>query len=280
MGNCLVTKLNAVVNNDDLIRLNALTVQVNASNTQVTINKLVDGTVMPVIIEPGDGVTVTGTDPLLPIFNGTGKAYIYDVYDLYEVMSSCFTSYKWEDLKRCKKLHYFDKAVGVTVDGLTNIDELNVFETNLLKINYKDNANAPTLFGDFKDLNTPKLSSIDLRQTGVTGNIAELGRFPISKITALGNAEINKNRFNGSLEDMVAVRRGVRGDTTGSLTWDYPVGTSQACTFNGSPINISVANVSLTWDATTITFNGVTINNDSVINQSQLEVLRANGYQH
>jgi hypothetical protein len=280
MGNCLVTKLNAVVNNDDLIRLNALTVQVNASNTQVAINKLVNDTITPVVIEPGDGVTVTSADPLYPIFNGTGKAYIYDVYDLYIIMVSCFTSYKWEDLKRCKKLRYFDKAIGVLVDGLTSIDELNVFETNLIRIGYRDTVDAPTLFGDFKDLNTPQLSHIDLRQTGVTGNIAELGRFPISKIAALVNAEINKNRFNGSIEDMVAVRRGVRGDTTGTLTWDYPTGTSQACTFNGSPINISSANVSLTWDATTITFNGTTINNDSVINQAQLEALRANGYQH
>lgn len=285
MRNCLVTKYNVVVDNNDLLRLDALTVQVNASNRQITCKRLatVGGTVttIPVVIETTEGVTVTGTDTTTPTFNGTGEAYLYDVYHLYQFMDGIF-SYKWKDLKRCYRLRYFDKPVTSTVDGLTSIEELNVFERNLERINYKDTANSPTIFGDLKDLNTPKLNNIDLRNTGITGNAAELGRFPITKIVALAAPMDASGHypFKGTIEDMVAVRRGVRGDTTSTITWDYPSSQSGEITFNGARLTGNASNISLSWDATTITFNGTTINNDSVINQAQLEALRANGYQH
>ena len=67
--------------------------------------------------------------------------------------------------------------------------------------------------------------------------------------------------ITGSIEDFVAVKRGL-GQTTGSRTFSW-LGDGNRISFNGVYFT-NKASYTLSWTATTITFDGVQINNNDV----------------
>ena len=82
------------------------------------------------------------------------------------------------------------------------------------------------------------------------GSLDKLGMSALSTISAPATKEVSL-----SIENLVAKNR-VAGRTTGSISLPWVGGCN--CTFNGSPV-ANQQNNSLSWDATTITFNGTTI---------------------
>lgn len=97
-----------------------------------------------------------------------------------------------------------------------------------------------------------KFISFDV--SSITANIkGSLNNFGFSPITSLNAPNTKKVSLN--IEQFVANNR-TAGRTTGSLSLPW-VGACN-CTFNGAAVKNQQSN-SLSWTATTITFNGVTI---------------------
>lgn len=120
------------------------------------------------------------------------------------------------------------------------------------------NAFASKIFGDISVIaNMTSVENISIvSQSGITGNIKDLG-----PCINLGYINMSGTSIVGSLEEYVAQRRIAQAlvdpsVTTGSLSIPYGHGK---ITFNGNPIGGATANT-LSWTATTITFNGTTIN--------------------
>lgn len=270
---CLVTKLKASVNNDELLRLGILTVSFeNVSDLELVVSAENDRVVS---LETSEGLSiVSGANTMFPHVTGTGKLYIHDKYNIVQPGMNTLSKYKWEDLKACSKVLRFIFRNN-NISGFETLSQLTVF-TSLAILNISNTTDI-CINGDIKDICGLPIMRFNIRNTNVIGNAAELGLLPLSTIEGIVNTNIN-----GSIEDMIAVRRGCRGETTGSITWNYPYTQSGNITFQGEkiPASLEGSSVILSWTATTITFGSITINNDSIINQSQLEVLRANGYQH
>lgn len=95
--------------------------------------------------------------------------------------------------------------------------------------------------------NFTKLTNISLTSK-VSGDIIKLG-----KLTAATNFAFGNSKCSGTIESWVQAQR-ANGRTTGSVTGNS--GNSSNVTFNGSTAN---AKGSVSWTATTITMNGITI---------------------
>ena len=108
-----------------------------------------------------------------------------------------------------------------------DIASVKEFLPNLTKVNFQ---NSKDLYGDFKWL-------------GLT-NINDFG------------ACILGTEISGNIEDFVAIRR-EHGQTTGEVSFGWLGGTGKI-TFNGNTIK-NIASNTLSWNETTITFNGETI---------------------
>lgn len=106
------------------------------------------------------------------------------------------------------------------------------------------------LTGNISSLVKTGIKNIDLGgNQSVTGDILSFGN-----ITTLENIALRKTLVSGTIESFVAAQRAA-GRTTGSVSGNS-AGWGNV-TFNGSTTNAKGA---VSWTATTITMNGVTIN--------------------
>lgn len=112
------------------------------------------------------------------------------------------------------------------------------------------NANDNTLQGDINDLAIPGIKNIGLSGCKlVTGDIAS-----IASIATLINIALANTNVYGTIESFVAGQR-IVGNTTGSVSGNS-AGWGKV-TFNGATTH---AKGTVSWTASTITMDGVTIN--------------------
>jgi hypothetical protein len=122
--------------------------------------------------------------------------------------------------------------------------------TSLEKIRISQTSVGNKLFGDISYFARTGIKNIDISgNTNISGDIQSLG-----SIITLENIALRDTSVSGTIESFVVAQRAA-GRTTGSVS-----GNSAGwglVTFNGSTTNAKGA---VSWTASTITMNGVTIN--------------------
>lgn len=280
MGICLVTKLQASINDANLTKLGSIILNVNglASAKQFAIipttgNTLAlncvggtfsDGTTSKEVLEGGITATLAA---------GTFKVDINSKYNLKSLVISNLASaasINIDDLKYAKTLETLNVEstpsvgdlsafaynpslnfinVGISqvhgsVGSLVGLPNLSVFRaTSASNINGNVSAFA----------NHTNLTDLRLSGTGVGGDIASFG-----KLTNLNALWISNTQIGGTIESFVQAQR-ANGRTSYTTTAAWGIHDSLV-TFNGSAITSAPSAGAFSWTPTTITLNGVTIN--------------------
>lgn len=262
MGNCLVTKLKSVVQNDNLLPLGVGIIDINI--TQPADSCLINCSGSTVLKIHGTGTITdkhgTSSSTEITIFNGenfTLSAGTYQIYyDKYNAVPN--TSGKTGIKIYTKDLEYsnYTQLPGLFAANVLNgdIKHLNKF-TNITAM-YVPQSPA---YGDIATLPGTALVNLNIGSTEISGNIASL-----SKYQSLGILTIVNSKVTGSLESLVAAYRaaGVNVNPGKGIKIAANYYSNTSCTqvtFNGAALDNSTQQA-LTWTADTITFNGVTIN--------------------
>ena len=261
MANCLITKLDAVVNNDSLKKLGTL--YINATNSGYLAGAVIG-------ISTSSARKITGVSSDLYnqsgvslgreiteqagagtswFVSGGGVVEVYNKYDLtYLNVKSSFTDpINTKDLSFCTALTSLTAQLAGKLSELPNAP-------SLTRLDLVPSGLNNGLEGSLADLPTyPSLTYIDLdKYRLITGELKALGGFVALTTLRLGDL----TRVGGSVEDFVNAQRAAGRTTCSGITCPY-IGTT-GITFNGSSIAVA-SNTVISWTATTITCAGVTI---------------------
>ena len=268
-NDCLVTKLKGVVNNETLPKFGMITFHVNNPENltdKMTYFKYADSTeATKNFYEVGSGVTADFiTSQIYPRFTGEGYVRVKNKYNITDIVIS--SRYQSDSVTPSidmdiSQLSYNNlQSISCTPQGLhiTNLKDLQILKPTLkgITLNERDIL-VHQLSGDISDLakfvnlETLNLSYISNKVHGTMEQVATL--FP--KLNSLGDLTDTK-WLAGSIEDFVTVRRS-QGVNDGSVYTKW--GIFSNVTFNGEKLK-GQDNTPFSWTATTITYNGVTIN--------------------
>lgn len=270
--NCLVTKLKASVNNDDLQRFGMLKLFINAEGSTVPVWAVKESDVPIEIICTGTTSITSGEGTIEPVITGVGNIFISDKYKLTRcgINSNTKVVGDFDELMYATKIQYitFYRSLEgeVNIKNFTNISQLVAFDgLKELVISERNYSSSEKLSGTIEQLaNTPSgktLTHINIADSNITGTMAQLGKLEsLTNIVRLtNNSALSSPNFTGTIESFVNTRRNlITPQSTGTVTWNYPSETNGSVTFNGAAVT-GGANTVLSWTATTITFNGVTI---------------------
>ena len=259
-NNCLVTKLKATVNNSNLEKLGVLDIfgtgnaDIGFKGSSPITVKCVSGTMYS-----DQARTQAITEKVIPVSANTTYLYIADGTHIEVSSKYNITFFFATPATEMISTEDFKYSTGITrltvpqikgklsdLSGLTSCTTLELVGTS-----------APYNFeveGDISDIaGLTALTKINLmRAQKVIGSFESLG-----KCIALKDIQLAETRIGGTVEAFVARQRGA-GRTTAS---NIAISLADT-TFNGSSVTHS--NTTLSWTATTITFNGVTIDNGDV----------------
>lgn len=272
MENCLITKLKGAVNNDNLLPFGLISVKVlgNFETTdglsmvigateelEIILKDFTISGLSRIVVSAGSSYTANTSSFVL---TGDNPSMLIPKYAHYNTLSLPMCEFNTDDFKYLKSSH------GFVFDGFNNVVAGDM--ANMLKM-FEDTIEEPTgLYFVMNVLNTnPSFEGCDLsalfnrkvkkvglmRVKGVRGNIDNIGK----SVDVLASF-ISPNDKNVSLniENMVAIARN-NGFTTGTMHFQY-LGYITT-TFNGAELDKSTSQDDITWDATTITVRGVTI---------------------
>lgn len=260
MANCLVTKLQAVVDNDRLEKLGIITFNVKSDAGNRTLYNFEFhhiGTVVKVsgdlsivggnsitIAQDGKSCTVTSTTANIEFNSGAG-VIAFDKYELKGINLNA----QYEDTELyTAQTSKMDKFYGAAwVGKLSDIPQI---ATTI-------SFNANSISGSVADLS--EYTALTKLSVGPAANFTRAEITSLGKLVALTHFS---GPVYGSLESLVAAQR-ANGRTTGTMRLDYiNMGmldpSTPFVTFNGSAAPTG-DNKTLSWDATTITYDGVTI---------------------
>lgn len=264
-NNCLITKLKASVNNDSLDKLGMFSVffKQEESPTQNSRYLLVVSTEKNTMESMGGLFYKT--------YGGTslGKSYTFVDSDWSEQYGGyVFSGYVSNTACRVDISKYTLKRVQVTADGVYDIDlskfkytQVQYFSGSYLSgsvadlpdnttyVNFNGNLKIKGTLADFSRLTS--ITYLDVANSSIEPSlISSLG--PLKALTTM------QIIANGSIESFVEAQRdGKDGRTTcDGITCAY-LGAGNI-TFRGEQI-VNKASATLTWTASTITYDGVTI---------------------
>jgi len=244
MENCLVTKLKAVVNNSDLMKIGELDISLPAG-AFITIYKNWINSPITVSVKSGTATALDEDDNSIPLPD-TLQPSALNVRHRYDATTDCVLcitkvyNFKILDLPQAaywdidveafkySPITYFTQSNNPYVHGdIKYVYKQGNTQTNI-GIGHPSESNYGNLYGDISVFgDCLSLTSLTVRyQSGITGTIESM---------------VHKYRENNR--------------TTGSMTISVP--TSGIITFNGA--GITGNNKTLSWDATTITYDGTTI---------------------
>lgn len=248
MNNCLITTLKASVDNNNLLKLGEILVEIepngvfgnglwqNQEGTSVisivsgsaTISRP-EGATFPFLVPKTVGSRVTIT--------AGSEGAVLKISDKYNLICAdgilYHQAFTWSQINFFKNLEYVPWSKGNNT-GVLNISG------NLDEIADGNNWD-----------------SMVLGATVLDGDISNFGKS--RKFTSI--AAYNCNKLYGTLESLVIKAREYRPTNSTGITLNGFDGCQ--VTFNGSNIlgeSDSLTNAVLRWTASTITFNGVTIN--------------------
>lgn len=268
MKNCLVTKLKSAVNNDSLERLGALEVKVATKNWISTIALykcyITDGSDASVSIL-GDNAVVfnssvgwTRSDDNKEITSnpGTATSHYFDIdpSNVDYVTLRCYNKY-------C--IRTLDNVVDLDVNMLkscANIEYLKVVE-GIHKTSTDTIVKYIPLVSDLYIGSTSRVQFNNI--AGQFSDFAKLEHLDYLFISNVIFDEVD------SIERFVAVKRGL-GHTasTGNgirIRIDQQQLATAWVTFQGNRVHNPYTSNTLSWTASTITFEGTTINNSDVV---------------
>lgn len=257
MSDCLVTKLRASVNDDNLEKLGVITIKRvttanhNADTALISTNMSVAGVKFKII---GDGYferTIGGTSLGKEYTAGVGGDAFYssngdytiEVTSKYDAVLTQLGSGNQCNVKQL----YYSPSYGIRGVGYNGkISDLNPNNVTLFS--------AWNVLGNYDDvLKLINLSELYLPGRNIGGDIEGLSAMLSLQIIHFGYG------MTGSIEDLVRAYRG-NGKTSGSITTRYLNDGNGSVTFNGVRIVASPADKVLSWTASTITWDGTTIN--------------------
>lgn len=270
MNKCLVTKLNGVVNNDDLLKIGELRIKIpagispvnNASiNNKVRLLGLV-GTV--VYLKDMNLYNYDGNTKL----SGPGEKYVCPDNFVASVDTASLNKegtliimdkYKLTDFSTPSSVNEIDDTFSwyTKILGLPGIDfdksKLNLLNKDIKQLTVGSYNGDIVDFSKFKNLTSIGISAnVNMNETTrlAYGNINSLG-----SLTQLMNFSCsNQVNLKGTIESFVQAQR-----QNGRTECSTPVTFSSfntKITFDG---NVIGQRISITWNATTITVNDKTI---------------------
>lgn len=294
MGNCLVTKLKGEVNNPALPKLGELVIQVkDPSKFMFYVNSGFGIRAESAVLQKYDANgSKVGTPSIsldecgaygFGVTDGyTGKVFLNNNYlgEYFKVREGELDASYLKDLAQ---IICSDTIGGSLVKGMPDSTysigcELRVIEYNLggigeVEMTFLDNYYPTvkrlvfqiggTVYSCYIDVakiikNFPTLVEVEYGGRATLQNMSPLGIADFGKLPELTKVSHNL-KYSWRLEDFVANKRSV-GVTSGSANVFYGGDDSGGgvCSFNGQKISSDVT--LFTWTATTITYNGVTIN--------------------
>lgn len=270
--NCLVTKLNAVVNNSNLSKLGVIEFDILADTTFNTDHAIGIRCTQPVVVTTtanfnnysgvsiGNSVTIQGNQPdiqnVLPSIDAA-HIMIKEKYPIKWFIVR-FRLSKPLNLEQFTPLNDLEDLETSLCGDFDNIKKLSSL-TKLLCTVKKENEEG--LEGDISSVSSLSgltyLSVLD--HSGIYGNIASLGT-----LTNLLRLDIGGTKVEGSVEEFVARQRGAGRTTCEGIACAY-LGNSKV-TFNNIAAPVQYTQ-SISWTATQITLGSTTIDNSDVITE-------------
>ena len=249
MEKCLITKLNGVVSDNEILKIGELRVKIDSTHSpafynhfiargnKVIVNKLVD-----------DGLNAEfpnlfgvegGYDGKL---SGKGRLSIMNKYNLtkLELNQLAFPEFDiLEEIKYMKELVLLQSfKQHLNTEKFPYSSALTFLNVNNIDGRLSALANK-----------IPNVSTLYVNNSSIGGDISELGA--LIKLTRIDTSNTN---VTGSLESFVVAQRSSGRSTCDGITF---LNTQTNLTFNDAAIT---ANGSLSWTASTMTYNGTTVN--------------------
>lgn len=254
MGNCLVTKLKGVVDNDNLPIYGKAVVVVGAADPAFTFNKNTTVKVLGGTVDGQTQIDVTGYNVLLinsstVVSDGTyGEGKIGLLIDKYALTRmERIQKFNLEDI-------LYSPFVYLQVLPSTIIENVEKFPVLCKKQEFIGlNSSSSNIAFDVTELGSNGVMT-DIRLISNNAAYGSLDKAGMSPLTSNFSTPNTKN-VSLNIETFVGYHRAA-GRTTGSMSIQY-LGACN-CTFNGESVTNQADN-SLSWTATTITLNGVTI---------------------
>ena len=249
MEKCLVTKLNGVVSNNEILKIGELRVKIDstdapeyynhfkATGNKVIVNKLVDNGLKAEF--PNQFGTENGYDGKL---SGKGRLSIMNKYNLTSLELNLLAFPEFDILEEIKYMK--------VLSSLQSFKQ----HLNIEKFPYSSVLtilNVHNIDGRLSELvnKIPNISTLYVNQSNIEGNISELRA--LIKLTKI---DVSNTNVTGSLESFVVAQRSSGRSICNGITFQN---IQTNLTFNGVAIN---ANGSLSWTASTMTYNGTTVN--------------------
>lgn len=249
MEKCLVTKLNGVVSDNEILKIGELRVKIDSTDTptiynhfkasgnEVIVSKLVDDGLNAEF--PNSFGTKGGYDGNL---SGKGRLSIMNKYNITSLELNSLVFPEFDILEEIK----FMKAL---VDLQSFKQHLNIE-----KFPYSSVLTSLTVHNIDGRLSAlaskiPNVSTLYIDQSSIEGDISELGA-----LIKLAKIDVSNTNVTGSLESFVVAQRSSGRSICNGITFQNP---QTNLTFNGVAID---ANGSLSWTASTMTYNGTTVN--------------------
>ena len=261
MNECLVTKLKTVVNDDSLEKLGYAKVSAvipeglsnDHSFVQVGFSKpsnviVEKGSVKNANVPSNNGIYNSNT----VAFNAEPGEFVIFI-DKYNIQSIGPLLGNTENTLNIKDLEYSKLNAIRLIRGLYG-DIAYLKNSDLVTVSLGCITDDSALYGDVSIFGRmARLEYLHLdRRTAIYGDIASLG-----SCTHLEFFQGGGSKIKGSLESLVISQRN-NGRTSGSINMPW-AGACKGLTFNGTSI-INKETNTLSWTASTITFNDVTIN--------------------
>lgn len=248
MGKCLVTKLNGVVSNNEILKIGELRVKIDstdapsyynhfiATGNEVVVSKLVDDGLNAEF--PNSFGTEGGYDGNL---SGKGRLSIMNKYNITTLELNQLAFPEFDILEEIKYMK-----------GLVSLQSLNQY-LDAGKLAYTSVLTSLIVNHIEGKLSTlansiPNISTLYVNQSSIRGDISELGA--LVKITKI---DVSNTNVTGSLESFVKAQRAAGRTTCADIQFQN---TQTNLTFNGSNIT---NNGNLSWTSNSITYNKQTI---------------------
>ena len=274
--NCLITTYKATVDNPELKALGELVMKFKnvEANTSlialqnnpvfeyVKIDKNVqtsDGTILSAgILQPG-----TYENGIKSIEAGDYTLRIKSKYEVNYIYVSAPLEMDVNDLQYKETMlayHARMKHTGSSDIKLSNIKDIDIFCDTEIPITEIIKSNTTKCVincakGDIASVKEflPNLTRVSFQESkGLYGDFKWLG---LINVNAFGSCVV-RTELSGNIEDFVAIRR-EHGQTTGEVSFNW-LGYGGKIKFKGEAIT-NVSSNTISWNETTITFNGETI---------------------
>ena len=258
MGNCLITKLKASVDNSDLHKMDEFFINVVGANAKSIGLTWDDGTTFEQGVEFSEGLTynkITSTDANV---SGSGVIKIKNKYHLTRLTNQVSNGIKLEEL-------YYSPLKIVSFMGITlpDVNELisSLSGATVIQIN---NSSTPARLETVLKHKATLVNLNIMYNNFVDGTMFEYGRL---KALTSGIGVAYNRGITGSIEDFVAGRV-FEGQSSSPSTVSFFDGESHSITFNDAALP-HAGSTNLTWSAsgdnTVITYgsNSTTIHVNS-----------------